>query len=121
MKLKTARIIVESFEMTNERWLKALQGRSKSKPNEEIIVVNSWKTLGKLLSPSRLQILAIIPHSKPKSIAELARILKRDFKNVYQDVQFLADVGLLDLIEGGSRNTLRPMAKYKEIELPFAA
>ncbi len=52
------------------------------------------------MSPTRLQILAQILHT---------------------DVQFLADIGLLDLKEEGPRNTLRPVAKYKEIELPFAA
>ena len=121
MRLKTARIIVESFGDTNTRWLKALKGKSKSKANEEIITLESWEILGKLLSPSRLQILAEIPNRKPKSIAELARQLKRDFKNVHKDVQFLADIGLIDLKEEGPRNTLRPVAKYKEIELPFAA
>ena len=121
MKLKTARIIVEPFGKTNDRWLKALKGKVKSKSTEEIITLESWEILGKLLSPTRLQILAEIPHRKPKSIAELSRQLKRDFKNVHKDVQFLADIGLLDLKEEGPRNTLRPVAKYKEIELPFAA
>lgn len=119
MKLKTVKIIVESFESTNERWLKAIKGKTKTRSTEEIITVESWEILGRLLSPSRLQILSEIPYSKPKSIAELARQLKRDFKNVYKDVQFLADMGLIDLKEEGPRHTLRPVAKYKEIELPL--
>jgi len=121
MRLKTARIIVESFSATNQRWLKALKGKAKSKAGEEIIIIESWEILGRLLSPGRLQILAEIPLRKPKSIAELARQIGRDFKNVHTDVQFLADIGLLDLREEGPRNTLRPVAKYREIELPFAA
>lgn len=121
MKLKTARIIVESMDETNTRWSKALKGKLKSKPNQVVISLESWELLGKLMSPSRLKILAEILVSQPKSIAELARTLKKDFKNVHTDVQFLADIGLLELKETGTRKTLQPIAKYKEIEVPFAA
>ena len=77
--------------------------------------------MAKLLSPPRLQILTMIPQQKPKSIAHLARQLDRDFKNVHADVRFLADLGLIDLREEGTRKTLVPIAKYSEIELPLVA
>lgn len=121
MKLKTAKIIVESIEDTKKRWKKALKGKTKSNSKEEIIAVSSWEILGKVFSPQRLQILNVILITKPKSIAELARELKRDFKNVHADVKFLADVGLIDLKEEGPRKTLIPVALFSEIELPLAA
>ena len=121
MKLKRARIIVESLDETNKRWLNALKGKVKSRKGEETISLGSWDILGKLLSPPRLQILATIPYFKPKSIADLARKLKKNFKNVYMDVKFLADLGLIELQAKGVRKTLVPVAKYKEFELPFAA
>lgn len=43
---------------------------------------------------SRLELLSVIRKEKPKSIQEFSRILKRDFKNVYQDVKALAEFGL---------------------------
>jgi len=121
MKLKTAKIIVESFDETNTRWKKALKGKAKTNSREEIITVPSWEVLGRLISPHRLQILAFIPILKPKSIADLARALKRDFKNVHSDVKFLSDIGLIDLREEGTRKTLVPVAKFSEIELPLVA
>ena len=83
--------------------------------------MGSWEVLGKLLSPPRLQILAMIPHLKPHSIAQLAKLMKKDFKNVHSDVKFLADLGLIELREEGLRKTLVPIARFNEIDLPLAA
>lgn len=94
MKLKTVRIIVEDIEDTNKRWKSALKGHLKAWPGEEVISVASFEILGKFFSPPHLEILAAVPILKPKSIAELSRMLKRDFKNVHSDVKFLADLGL---------------------------
>ena len=121
MKLKRAKIIVEPIEVTKARWKKALQGKLKSRSGEEVISVGSFEVLGKILSPPRLQILRAIIELKPKSIAELARAIKKDFKNVHSDVKFLADLGLIELREEGRRRTLVPVAKFSEIELPLAA
>lgn len=121
MKLRKARIIVETLEDVSERWAKALKGKVRSPKGIEIISIGSWEILAKLLSPPRLQILTTIPRQKPKSIAHLARQLNRDFKNVHADVRFLADLGLIDLREEGARKTLVPVAKFSEIELPLVA
>ena len=121
MKLKTVRIIVEEQKETDRRWKKALKGRSKGNTNEEVISVSSFEVLGKIFSPTRLEILACMQMLKPKSIADLSRLLKRDFKNVHSDVKFLADVGLLDLREEGRRKTLVPIAKYKGLKFPLSA
>lgn len=121
MKLKTVRIIVEDVEDTNKRWKSTLKGQLKARPDEEVISVASFEILGKIFSPQKLEILAAIPILKPKSIADLSRLLKRDFKNVHSDVKFLADLGLLNLREEGTRKTLVPVAKYRELELPLSA
>lgn len=121
MRLKKVRISVESFEKTDARWLKALQSKAKTKGREEIITVSSWDVLGRILSPPRLQILAAIPILKPKSISALAKEMDKDFKNVYSDVKFLADLGLIELREEGAKKTLVPVAKYDGIELSLAA
>jgi predicted transcriptional regulator len=54
---------------------------------------------------------------KPKSISGLERSLKRDFKNVYTDVMFLAGLGLLELREEGKRKTLVPVVRFTGIEV----
>lgn len=120
MKLRKARIVVEAVNNVTERWTKALQGKAKPRKDEELISVASWEVLAKVLSPPRLQILTAIPQLKPRSIAHLARELKKDFKNVYSDVRFLADLGLIELREEGARKTLVPVARFSGIELPLA-
>jgi predicted transcriptional regulator len=121
MKLKKAKIIVESLEDTNDRWVAALKGKSRSTSKEETISVSSWEVLGWILSPARLQILSVIPALKPKSIAALAKAMKKDFKNVHTDVKFLASLGLIELREEGPRKTLVPVAKFDGIEFGLAA
>lgn len=120
MKLKRVRIRVEGPEVTNKRWGKALSGKLPHRPNEEVIIVSSWEQLGQVFSPQRLQILAVIPDEKPKSISALARALKRDFKNVYNDVRFLADLGLIELREEGKRKTIVPVAKFSDLTMALA-
>lgn len=119
MKLKRVRIAVEPLSRTHSRWRKALGGKAVSRG--EVITVASWEVLGKVLSPPRLEILARIPVLQPKSIAALARSLERDFKNVYADVGFLADLGLIELKEEGPRKTLIPIARFARIEVDLSA
>lgn len=121
MKLKTVRIVVESNESVNKRWISALKGKSKRRAGEEVISVGSFEVLGKIFSAQRLEILAAIPSLKPKSIAELSRYIRRDFKNVYSDVKLLADLGLIELLETGRRRRLVPVAKYSGLEFPLSA
>jgi len=120
MKLRKVKIVVEEIESTKRRWATALKGK-RAGARVEVISVPSWEVLGKVLSPPRLEILAAIPELKPASIAALAKALGRDFKNVYADVTFLSEVGLLMLRQTGARRTLVPTALYSEIDLPLAA
>jgi predicted transcriptional regulator len=96
MKLKKVRIVVEALEQTTERWTAALKGKTQTKAGAETLSVSSWEVLGRILSPPRLQILTVIPAFKPKSISALAK------------AKFLADLGLVELREEGSRKTLAP-------------
>jgi len=119
MKLKRVRIAVEPLSRTHERWRKAFKGKVNSKGS--VITVASWEVLGKVFSPPRLEILARIPALQPKSIAALARSLKRDFKNVHADVMFLADLGLIELKAEGGRKALIPIVRFSGIEVDLGA
>ena len=117
--MKSAKIIIEPQKKTSERWAKALRGKLKNAGNSEVISFSSWETLARVLSGPRLQILAAIPAIMPNSIAGLARALRRDFKNVHSDVQFLASLGLIELRESSPRKTLIPRPKFKGIEISW--
>jgi predicted transcriptional regulator len=120
MKLRKVKIVIEGIGGTKRRWVTALKGKHRGS-STEVISVPSWAVLGKVLSPPRLEILAVVPEVKPASIAALAKALGRNFKNVHSDVTFLAEVGLLLLRHSGPRHTLVPTALFSQIELPLAA
>jgi len=49
----------------------------------------------KTFSNKRMQLLKIIKKNKPGSIYELAKILDRDYKNVFEDVKHFRFLGLI--------------------------
>ena len=54
----------------------------------------------------------------PPSIYKLAKILKRDIKNTFDDVQYLAEVGLLELKKTKEgREKITPLVNYDKILL----
>ncbi|MBI4127911.1 MAG: hypothetical protein HY459_02470 [Parcubacteria group bacterium] len=75
----------------------------------------SFEILGKVVTGARLELLTAIRAYKPKSIQALSRFVKRDFKNVYQDVKLLAEYGLIELKESGARKAALPIAKFTEL------
>ena len=72
----------------------------------------------KVLTKERLKILKSIKKYHPSSIYELAKILKRDIKNTFDDVQFLAQAGLIELkkVKDGREKTT-PLVHYDKILL----
>ena len=67
-------------------------------------------TLRKILSNERARMLHVIKNMKPDSIYSLAKLLKRDFKSVREDVKLLEKFGFIDLIgsKNGARERLKP-------------
>lgn len=65
----------------------------------------------KLLSNEKARLLHVIKKEKPGSIYKLAKILKRDFKSVSDDIKLLEKFGFLDLVaeRTGKRERLRPI------------
>ena len=50
--------------------------------------------LRRLLSNEKARLLHVIKKNRPKSIYELAKILKRDFKSVNEDIKLLQRFGI---------------------------
>jgi hypothetical protein len=48
-----------------------------------------------LLNPEKIKVLYTIKHYSPKSVYELAKTLKRDFKAVSQDIKILEQSGFI--------------------------
>ena len=83
----------------------------------------SYKILHSLLTDKRMALLEFVANTPNLSIRQLAALLERDYKNVYDDVQRLMSLGLIEVKVGNLhvpfdeidiRKTLRPV-KFKQI------
>jgi predicted transcriptional regulator len=102
------------------RTLKALQtGKTMSKRRGVYFV--SVEAMRRVLTPSRLTLLHIIRTRHPRSIAALAKLIRRDFKNVHADLKLLADLGLVHLEPGAHmRDSVTPTVPYERIQFEIA-
>lgn len=121
MKLKKVHIQIQPIEDVKAEWRRALHGEVKARRKPDTLVFTSLTAVAKVLSPVRLELLGAIITHKPDSISSLAKIVGRDFKNVYADVQLLHSVGILELKGAGKRDAVRPVALYSGIELDLVA
>ena len=67
--------------------------------------------LRRLLSNEKARMFNIIKTKKPNSIYKLAKLLKRDFKSVNEDIKLLQRFGFVEMIaeKTGKRERLRPV------------
>ena len=120
MKVKNIKIAIKSdkelFNEIKEVWNKLEKGE-KVKKHEGISFAN-LDVMRKVLTEERLRILKTIKKDHPSSIYELAKILKRDIKNTFDDVQYLAEVGLVELKKSKvGREKITPLVNYDKILL----
>lgn len=67
------------------------------------------------LSPKRAELLEHLMNNEVRSIRHLATALRRNYKNVYDDLLALSKFGLVDLAPSG--RALRPSAPASRIEI----
>jgi predicted transcriptional regulator len=92
--------------------------RGETVKKETGVYFTSFEAFRKILTPKRLELLHIIKIQKPSSINELARMAKRDVKNVADDVKYLEQIGLIEKKE--TDNKMAPVTKYDRIALEIA-
>ncbi|HLD74118.1 MAG TPA: hypothetical protein VJB34_04380 [Bdellovibrionota bacterium] len=117
MKTKRALLVVESTKKALNRAFGVISKQSRKYEGVTIISFPNYETLGKAITGARIELLNVIREKKPNSIQELARFVKRDFKNVYMDVKFLQEFGLIELEENGARRSSIPHSKFNELLL----
>jgi predicted transcriptional regulator len=84
MKIKQVKLDIQSeeeFVKESAQALKAVAAGKRIKP-DSVISFDSLKTMRKFITDERLRILKAIRKYQPGSIYELAKLLKRDTKNV---------------------------------------
>ena len=92
--------------------------RKFSKEKEEYDF-ESLAALRNILSNEKARILHVIKNKEPKSMYELAKVLKRDFKSVSEDVKLLERFGFIELVseKSGERDRLRPILDADTINI----
>ena len=125
MKVKTVRVEIKSLEDTLAEARSVMEAITKGetvKPKGYAVVFPDWKTMRKVLSERRLELLKAVRKHRPASVYELARILNRNLRSVQQDVRVLSDLGFLELEKTpqGKRDRLTPKVNYDKVVLEVA-
>lgn len=122
MKVKKVKIGIKSvqdvFSDVRETVLRIDKGESLAPVKSPEIYFTSFEVFRKALTPKRLELLHIIKNQKPSSINELARMAKRDVKNIADDVKYLDQIGLIEIKETGRKTA--PCISYDKIALEIA-
>ncbi len=97
--MRDLKIGIKSFEESNkemsEIFRKFDQGIFPDQPIERVYF-HDFKTLLRYITPKRLVLLEELHKAGPMSVNALAKLLKRSYKNVYDDVAVLETVGLIE-------------------------
>jgi predicted transcriptional regulator len=120
MKARKIKIGIRDFDETLDEvaaTARAAAAGKKLKPKGHRLFFTSPEALRRFLTPKRLELIRLIRKRHPSSINELAALVHRDFKRVYQDVRSLADAGLVDLAKNGGRKTAPRVADELHLEI----
>ena len=69
-------------------------------PGDEGVFFSSLEAALSAFTQKRLALLSLIKMHSPRSINQLAKIAKRDFKNVYTDVMLFKNIGVVRVPSG---------------------
>ena len=97
--MRDLKIGIKSWEESNQETSDILrqfdQGIFPEQPIERVYF-HDFRTLLRYITPKRLVLLEELHRSGPMSVNALAKLLKRSYKNVYDDVSALESVGLIE-------------------------
>ena len=123
MGVKNIKVAIKSekelFDEVKDVWGKLERGEKVKK--HQAIYFESLDVMRKVLTEERLKIVKAIRKNHPASIYELAKILRRGVKNTFDDVQFLAQAGLVELKKTKDiREKTTPKVDYDKIVLEIS-
>ncbi len=93
--------------------LAAVDAGEAVEPEESTMSIENLQTFGRIFRPTNLELLEAITTHEPASIRELARTVDRHPPEVLDNINELADYGLVELVEEG--RSKRPVVWYDEI------
>lgn len=124
MKVKKIRVQIRSLDEALKEFVsvaKRIERRQKVKPKSATYVADA-ETARAIFTESRLRLIQTLKGKSPASIYELAKLLGRDFKNVYEDVVFLSELGIIGIQESkAGRRQKKPTLLCDNILFELAA
>lgn len=95
--------------------LAAIDAGEDVEPGESILSIEDLKTFGRVFRSTNLELLEAIVEHESESIRELARVVERNPPEVLENVNELADYGLVELEADGCAK--RPIVWYGDIDI----
>ena len=122
--MKTKRIVIKSkeeFDAESLNFARQLDRGEKVK-TEKGEFFESLEAVRNFLTEKRLELWRAIRDQEPSSMTALASLVKRDYKDVHQDVAILVEVGLVDLRKpkGAKTRALKPVSIVDQLEFRVA-
>ncbi|OYR54012.1 HVO_A0114 family putative DNA-binding protein [Halorubrum halodurans] len=112
---RTLHVRIESPDRSDlEKRLEAIDVGEDVEPGETTLSIENLETFGRVFRSTNLELLEAIVEHEPESIRELARLVDRNPPDVLDNVNELADYGVIELEENGSAK--RPVVWYDEID-----
>lgn len=120
MKVKNIKLGVRSLNTAVEDWAATFEKARKGQKvaRSQGIYFTSLEAMRKILTEKRLELLRAIKENEPESVYELSKIVKRDIKNVNEDLELLKSIGLVSMTRARKgRERLIPRVNYDKIQL----
>jgi len=122
--MKTKKIVIKSREEFNAESLNIARrlDRGEKVKSSKGEYFESLEAVRNFLTEKRLELWRAIRDQAPKSLTELAKLVKRNYKDVHQDVSILVEVGLVDLrkSKGVTTRALRPVSLVDQLQFQVA-
>ena len=120
MKVKNIKLGVRSLDTAFAEWAEAFEKVQQGKRVEKSggIYFTSLEGMRKILTEKRLELLHVIKERQPDSVYELSKIVKRDIKNISDDLDLLENIGLVSMTKARKgRKQITPRVNYDKIQL----
>ena len=101
-----------------EHFKESIETGKKHLQPKNVLVSNNLEVIYRSITPVRLEIFTCLIEKKPNNLTELAQLLKRDYANVWKDVQALQGLEIIKLKKVGKE--IRPVALYDQITFDFS-
>lgn len=113
---RTLHVQIEPADRTDlEDRLAAIDAGDNVEPGEPTLSIEDLETFGRVFRSTNLELLEAIVEHEPGSIRELARLVDRNPPEVLENVNELADYGLIELEADGRAK--RPVVWYDKIDV----